>query len=181
MNNQIRRVDLWRATAVVLATVMLAASIASSVFAADEGEISQVLHEVPAFLQNAKSHLILEELDAGGIREMLSDFVDPDAVPADVEGSIADTVWVGDDAVGVCTFRFHADGTLTYSYGGNSYDDGFWKQTGSKVYFEVNKKYRESNLVIDGDSMSGEGFNVADDKWNVTLYRVVEIPKKKPE
>ncbi|ADB17343.1 hypothetical protein Psta_2674 [Pirellula staleyi DSM 6068] len=166
---------------VVIAALLVsaAATFVSSAAAQETATpeaISRAIHESPAFLQGSKSHEILEQVDAGGIRAMLANFDDGEEDAAEV-GSLADTTWVGDDAVGVCTFKFHANGKLSYAYGGAVYHDGFWKQDGSKVHFEVNNKYRESDMVINGDKMMGKGYNVAQDKWELTLFKVASFAK----
>jgi hypothetical protein len=89
---------------------------------------------------------------------------------------LAGTVWVGPDGEYVTTMRFERGGVLAYAYDNRSYRNGKWKQTGKKLYFEMNDKYRECEATIDGDTIRGRSWNKTDKKWTTTLYRYQKPP-----
>jgi hypothetical protein len=87
---------------------------------------------------------------------------------------LAGTTWVSEDQadLGSVTYTFHEDGGLTYSYGKNgisTYKDASWKQDGSTVYFECNKKYVEYNGSIEDGVMTMKAANVANNSWLVKI------------
>jgi hypothetical protein len=84
---------------------------------------------------------------------------------------LAGTIWVGPDGDYVTTFRFERGGVLAYRYANGSYRNGRWKQTGKKLYFEMNDKYRECEATIDGDTIRGKSWNVTGKEWKTTIYR----------
>jgi hypothetical protein len=92
-----------------------------------------------------------------------------------VERCLAGTVWQGKDGPRgdrqMTRFEFHEDGTLVYSYNGNTYDNGTWKQTKDRIYLEMNDRYRESSGVISLNRMEIRSWNVAKSKWNTILEK----------
>lgn len=92
-----------------------------------------------------------------------------------LEDSIAGTEWVGEDTVDnlITTYRFEKGGKLAYHYNGQHYRNGTWKQTGAKVYFEINGQFREFDGKVSGDLLEGKSWNVKDRKWQTKLYRYV--------
>jgi hypothetical protein len=70
--------------------------------------------------------------------------------------------------------RFERGGVLWYRYaenGGSGSRTGSWKQTGTTVYLETNKKYAEYNAVIRGDRMIGDAHNIRPFQWTWELKR----------
>lgn len=90
--------------------------------------------------------------------------------------SIGGSEWVGNDDDDVTTFSFEKDGTLAYSYNGNSFRNGTWSQEGTTVRFEMNKNYRSFTGTLAKDTISGTSENTAGKKWELTMYRY-EHPK----
>ncbi|MSQ93411.1 MAG: hypothetical protein EXR98_02520 [Gemmataceae bacterium] len=84
------------------------------------------------------------------------------------------TTWSGyNDAVKAnWTVLFEPDGTFNYSYGGASYHIGTWRAEGNSLYYETNKKYAEFQGVIQGNTIQGQGWNVAGLRWQILLNRV---------
>ena len=86
---------------------------------------------------------------------------------------LAGTSWAGKTAEGWdMTIDFTADGTMTVSYNGNSYNRASWKQDGDKVYYEMNDRYCEFVGKMTGDAIEGESHNVAGKQWTTRLTRI---------
>jgi hypothetical protein len=70
--------------------------------------------------------------------------------------------------------RFERGGVLYYKYtnGGVISRAGSWKQTGSTVYLETNKKYAEYTAVIRGQQMIGEAHNIRPFQWKWEMKRL---------
>ncbi|GIW81065.1 MAG: hypothetical protein KatS3mg105_2872 [Gemmatales bacterium] len=81
------------------------------------------------------------------------------------------TTWSGDGAVAYTIYVFERGGVLQYSYNGNTYRNGTWKQHGPNVYFEANQKYWEFEGVIRGDVIVGKSWNRAGRKWPIMTMR----------
>ncbi|MEZ6142001.1 MAG: hypothetical protein R3B84_15655 [Zavarzinella sp.] len=64
---------------------------------------------------------------------------------------------------------FLPNGILRYSYGGTTYENGTWKQTGDTLYWEKNQKYAEFNAKITSEKIEGKCHNVTGLKWETTL------------
>lgn len=75
------------------------------------------------------------------------------------------TTWMGDGVVAPTTYFFDKGGVLQYSYNGNTYRSGSWKQEGDAVYWESNNKYCEFKGKIDGTEISGRAWNIRGGKW----------------
>ena len=90
--------------------------------------------------------------------------------PLDLRG----TTWLGQDHVANYRITFESDGTLTYGYNHNFHRGGSWALEGNKVYFEVNKKYREFKGTVTGNMLQGDSWNVAGTRWQTLLQRVPE-------
>jgi hypothetical protein len=90
-------------------------------------------------------------------------------------GSLEGTVWEGRlIPEAVITVRFEKGGVLWYRYSNNpgaGQRTGSWKQTGSTVYIETNKKYAEYTAVIRGNRMVGEAHNVRPFQWTWEMER----------
>ena len=95
---------------------------------------------------------------------------DPD-MPVKLEG----TTWVGQDGEYVTTFRFDKGGVLTYAYVNGTYRNGTWKQTGDKLYFEMNNKFREFRGTIKGEKIEGNSWNIRDMKWKTVIYKMRDL------
>jgi hypothetical protein len=104
----------------------------------------------------------------GGLVPGESDSVEDISPPVvDLKG----TTWTGTDIYVGRTFvpykyTFGADGILTYSYQGNTYRNGTWRQNGNAVYMETNKKYSERVGLIEGSHIKGVGRNLVGQSWN---------------
>jgi hypothetical protein len=86
---------------------------------------------------------------------------------------LAGTSWAGKTAEGWdMTIDFAAEGKMTVSYNGSSYDRASWKQDGEKVYYEMNDRYCEFDGKISSDTIDGETHNVRGKRWTTTLTRI---------
>lgn len=91
--------------------------------------------------------------------------------------SLEGTVWVGEDVCGAQTFRFEPDGVFAYTYRRNgdgpwqTFRNGTWRQVGSRLYFETNGKYAEREGRVQGDRISGRGWNVQGRTWRWSAVR----------
>jgi hypothetical protein len=86
---------------------------------------------------------------------------------------LAGTSWVGKTAEGWdMTIDFAADGNMTVSYNGNSYNRASWRQEGDKVYYEMNDRYCEFEGKMTSDAIEGESHNVAGKRWTTNLTRL---------
>jgi len=91
--------------------------------------------------------------------------------------SIAGTSWAGQTAEGQpMTIDFAADGTMTVSYNGNSFNRASWKQDGDKIYWEMNDRYCEFTGKLVGDTISGGSHNVKGRTWETKMTRVAKDP-----
>lgn len=90
--------------------------------------------------------------------------------PLDLRG----TTWQGQDYVANYRITFESDGTLTYGYNKKHNRGGSWILEGNKVYFEVNKKYREFKGTVTGNMLQGDSWNVTGKRWQTLLQRVFE-------
>lgn len=75
------------------------------------------------------------------------------------------TTWMGDGVVAPTTYMFDKNGVLQYSYNGNTYRNGTWKQDGEALYWECNNKYCEFKGKIEGVEIAGRAWNVRGGKW----------------
>lgn len=82
------------------------------------------------------------------------------------------TSWQGSDHVEGYRVTIEPDGTVTYGYREKSTRGGSWVQEGNHVYWEVNKKFRETRATIVGDVLRGESWNKAGKRWTTNLQRV---------
>ncbi len=103
--------------------------------------------------------------------------------PADFDATtetvnLAGAEWTGNDGAvaPVVVFHFERCGVLAYSYNGNSYRNGTWKQTGNSLYFEMNNKYRECQATIRGNRIEGDSWNVQGTKWKTTIQKSKSSP-----
>jgi hypothetical protein len=94
---------------------------------------------------------------------------DKPTVPA-----LVGTSWAGKTAEGWdMTIDFQADGKMTVSYRGSSYNVAGWRQDGEKVYYEMNNKYCEfEGKFVDG-AIEGETHNVTGKVWTTRLTKIV--------
>jgi opacity protein-like surface antigen len=81
------------------------------------------------------------------------------------------TTWSGDGVVAPTTYTFARGGVLVYSYNGQTYTSGSWKQTGVKIYWETNKRYAEFEGTVTGNEMAGKAWNVAGGRWDLKMKR----------
>jgi hypothetical protein len=86
---------------------------------------------------------------------------------------LAGTSWAGKTAEGWdMTIDFAADGAMTVSYNGSSYNRASWKQDGDKIYYEMNDRYCEFEGKLAGDAIEGETHNVVGKQWTTRLTRI---------
>ena len=86
---------------------------------------------------------------------------------------LAGTAWTGKTAEGWdMTIDFLADGKMSVSYNGASYNKAGWIQDGDKVYYEMNDRYCEFEGKFVGDAIEGQTHNVAGRRWDTRLTRV---------
>ena len=86
---------------------------------------------------------------------------------------LAGTSWAGKTAEGWdMTIDFAADGKMTVSYNGSSYNRAGWKQDGDRVYYEMNDRYCEFEGKFVGGAIEGETHNVRGRRWPTTLTRI---------
>ncbi len=69
------------------------------------------------------------------------------------------------------TYTFARGGVLVYSYNGQTYTSGSWKQTGVTIYWETNKRYAEFEGTVTGNEMAGKAWNVAGGRWDLKMKR----------
>jgi hypothetical protein len=99
----------------------------------------------------------------------------PQLKPEKKVPSIAGTSWAGQTAEGQpMTIDFAADGTMTVSYNGNSFNRASWKQDADKIYWEMNDKYCEFNGKLVGDTIAGESHNVKGRTWETKMTRIAK-------
>jgi hypothetical protein len=88
--------------------------------------------------------------------------------------SLAGTSWAGKTAEGWdMTIDFAAEGKMTVSYNGASYNRASWRQDGDRVYYEMNDRYCEFNGKFVGDAIDGDTQNVRGRTWSTRLTRIV--------
>jgi hypothetical protein len=90
------------------------------------------------------------------------------------------TTWSGDGVVAPTTYTFAEGGGLIYSYNGQTYTAGSWRQQGDTIYWETNNKYCEFEGRVKGDEMSGKAWNVAGGKWELKMKREPDKPGDPP-
>jgi hypothetical protein len=85
---------------------------------------------------------------------------------------LAGTSWAGKTAEGWdMKIDFAADGKMTVSYNGSSYNRASWRQEGEKIYYEMNDRYCEFEGKFAGDAIDGETHNVVGKRWTTNLTR----------
>ncbi|HET6574445.1 MAG TPA: hypothetical protein VFG68_12630 [Fimbriiglobus sp.] len=87
------------------------------------------------------------------------------------------TTWSGDGVTAPTTYTFAKGGVLVYTYLGNTYSNGTWKQTGAKVYWETNNRFAEFEGTVSGAVMAGEAWNVAGGRWKLKMKRDPDRPE----
>jgi hypothetical protein len=83
--------------------------------------------------------------------------------------SVEGTTWAGDGAVAPTVYHFEKEGVLSYSYNGNHYRNGTWKQEGPALYFECNNKFYEFKGKVAGEEIHGNSWNVNGGKWTLKI------------
>ena len=70
---------------------------------------------------------------------------------------LAGTVWEGDGVVAPTVYTFNEDGTLTAAYNGSTHHKcGTWRQNGTRVYWESNRRYCEFEGTLTGTTIKGK-------------------------
>ena len=85
--------------------------------------------------------------------------------------NIAGTTWSGNGVVAPTVYTFEKDGSLTYSYNGNTYNRGSWTQKGKEIYWEMNDKYCEFKGTITKETITGNSWNVRGGSWDITVKK----------
>lgn len=94
----------------------------------------------------------------------------PTHVPIDLRG----TTWRGMDLIANRVLVFNADGTI--HYGSNKIitiktGRATWRLDGHDLYFEMNNQYREFKGKVIGDTIVGDSWNKAGNRWKTELRR----------
>jgi len=79
---------------------------------------------------------------------------------------LSGTCWSGvdsDDGRGV--WRYLPDGVLNYTYNGDVYQNGTWRQVGTCVLMEMNRHYADYEGFVGGDWLRGTARNVDEHRW----------------
>ena len=80
--------------------------------------------------------------------------------------SVSGTTWVGTDSDGdYYEYTFQVKWRLYYKSPSGFWTNGTWKQDGSSIYMETNKKYSEYQGQISGTHMEGNAWNIKDKHW----------------
>lgn len=88
--------------------------------------------------------------------------------------SLVGTTWTGNSfEKQTMVFEFASDGRVTVTYNGGPIADAGWTQSGDKIYFQLNKRYCEFDGKLSGDRIVGQCYNVAGNRWDVTLTQAV--------
>lgn len=83
---------------------------------------------------------------------------------------LAGTTWVGQDEThGRVEYTFEAGGRLAYTYGGTTYRNGTWAQTGDTLTWQTNDRYAEFTLRFRAGGFEGTAENVTGRTWAVKL------------
>lgn len=100
-------------------------------------------------------------------------FAAPALKPANMTPSLVGTTWSGNSfEKQTMVLEFAADGQVTITYNGNPVANTTWKQDGEKIYFSMNSKYCEFDGKYNEGRIVGQCYNVAGNRWDVTLTRV---------
>ncbi|MES1201345.1 MAG: hypothetical protein ABUS57_07825 [Pseudomonadota bacterium] len=112
-------------------------------------------------------HALIMALACAGVG---SGYTSPKEAPLPTEErSAADTHWSGssdwnDGDRYNMTVWFRADGVVVYAYGGQTYDNGHWRQRGPVIVWDTNDLYavyagQEAGDEIQGATYSANGAN----------------------
>lgn len=96
--------------------------------------------------------------------------LEPKLPPPQLE--LRGTTWQGQDHVPNYRITFESDGTLTYGYNGKANRGGSWTLEGNKLYWEVNKQYREFRGTVVGNVIQGDSWNKTGKRWQTHLNQV---------
>ena len=62
-------------------------------------------------------------------------------------------------------------GVLVYSYGGQTYRNATWRQTGTEVYWEANDRFCEFRGTLRGTVLTGKSWNQPGGQWTLTVKK----------
>jgi hypothetical protein len=97
----------------------------------------------------------------------------PALKPVNKVPSLVGTTWSGNSFENqTMTLEFAADGQVTVTYNGNPVANTSWKQDGEKVHFSLNNNYCEFDGKYVEGRIVGQCYNIAGNRWDVTLTRV---------
>jgi hypothetical protein len=97
----------------------------------------------------------------------------PALKPVNKTPSLVGTTWSGNSFENqTMTLEFAADGQVAVTYNGAGVANTDWKQDGEKIYFSLNSKYCEFDGKYVEGRIVGQCYNVAGNRWDVTLTRV---------
>jgi hypothetical protein len=100
-------------------------------------------------------------------------FAAPALKPANKTPSLVGTTWSGNSfEKQTMILEFAADGQVVVTYNGSPVANTSWKQDGDKIYFSLNSKYCEFDGKYVEGRIVGQCYNVAGNRWDVTLTRV---------
>lgn len=86
---------------------------------------------------------------------------------------LAGTIWRVMDTDGDnYMFEFRPDGILHYISPRGYFENGTWKQDGTAIYIETNKKFQERFGKLGKEGMEGIGKNTKNQSWNWTAVMV---------
>lgn len=95
-------------------------------------------------------------------------------------GSLIGTTWSGNSfEMQTMTFTFKADGQIVAVYNGGLIKESSWHQEGEKIFIAINNNYLKFEGKVVGDKIEGECFNVACQRWKVTMEKGEPPPAKK--
>src|SRR5262249_3197851 len=98
----------------------------------------------------------------------------PALKPVNKTPSLVGTTWTGNSfEKQSIVLEFAADGQVAVTYNGNPVANTEWKQDGDKVHFSLNSKYCEFDGKFVEGRIVGQCYNVAGNRWDVTLTRVM--------
>jgi len=82
---------------------------------------------------------------------------------------MAGTIWAGDGAVAFTIYHFEKDGTLAYSYNGQTFRNATWKQDGATVTFDCNDGFYQFRGTVRPGELAGKSWNSDGAKWDLKI------------
>ena len=105
--------------------------------------------------------------------------VPPSPHSPDVVLSLEGTVWAGTDSHGShYTFRYQRGGVLSYTSPSGTFRNGTWRQSGTAVYMEMNRRYAEYRGEVRGGRIVGRAGNVTGLRWTWDVRYVTTAARR---